>query len=322
MTQELVTVSTPPDLEGIKALVLDSVISPHSRRAYDKALSDFLAWYAADGGNAGLSKALIQRYRVLLDENGLAPSTQNVRLTAIRRLAAEAADNGLLAPELAAGISRVHGAKQQGVRTGTWLTLEQAQWLIGAPEPTALKGIRDRALLSVLIGCGLRRSEASALCFEHIQQRDGRWVLVDLIGKGGRVRSVPMPLWAKLGIDQWTAAAGLTEGHVFRSMNNRHQVMPDVLLPQNILEVVKKYGAEIGLPALAPHDLRRTFAKLAHKGMAALEQIQLSLGHASIQTTERYLGVRQDLVDAPCDRLGIQTPVLPNSGPAPSFVHL
>ena len=71
-------------------------------------------------------------------------------------------------------------------------------------------------------------------------------------------------------------------------------------------ESVLKYRKRIGVPHLAPHDLCRTFAKLAHKGRAALEQIQLSLGHASIVTTERYLGVRQDLHDAPCDRLGIR----------------
>ena len=75
---------------------------------------------------------------------------------------------------------------------------------------------------------------------------------------------------------------------------------------QSIFETVKQYAANIGLPNIAPHDLRRTFAKLAHRGRAALEQIQLSLGHASIQTTERYLGIRQDLTDAPCDRLGLK----------------
>lgn len=75
-----------------------------------------------------------------------------------------------------------------------------------------------------------------------------------------------------------------------------------------LMEAVAMYGKKIGVPKLAPHDLRRTFAKLAHKGRAAMEQIQLSLGHASIVTTERYLGVRQDLQDAPCDRLGIRVP--------------
>ena len=73
--------------------------------------------------------------------------------------------------------------------------------------------------------------------------------------------------------------------------------------------MVQHFGSGIGVPKLAPHDLRRTFAKLAHKGKSGLEQIQLSLGHASIMTTERYLGVRQDLTDAPCDHLGLTVEV-------------
>jgi integrase/recombinase XerD len=100
--------------------------------------------------------------------------------------------------------------------------------------------------------------------------------------------------------------SGLQRGRVFRPVNKGDNLVGDSMTAQSIFETVKKYAAEIGLKEIAPHDLRRTFAKLAHKGRAALEQIQLSLGHASIQTTERYLGVRQDLTDAPCDRLGLK----------------
>lgn len=293
-------------LDRIKALVLDSVPSPHSRRAYDKALTDFLTWYASTAAGEGFTKTVVQRYARSLEENGLAASSINVRLTPVRRLAAEAADNGLLDPAVAAGIARVKGAKQQGTRTGNWLTVPQAERLINAPDLSTLKGKRDRALLAVLIGCGVRRSEASELTFERIQQRDGRWVIVDLYGKGNRVRTVPMPAWTKTALDAWGEASGLSEGRVFRPMNNRHEITGEVLLPQNIMEMVVRYGERIGVGKIAPHDLRRTFAKLAHKGRAALEQIQLSLGHASIQTTERYLGVRQDLQDAPCDHLGLK----------------
>jgi site-specific recombinase XerD len=307
MTHDLVPFTAPPpDLDRIKALVLNSVTSPHSRRAYDRALSDFLTWYAAEGASQGFTKATVQRYARQLEVQGLAASTINVRLTTVRRLAAEAADNGLLAPELAAGIARVRGAKQQGARTGNWLTVDQAERLIHSPNTATLIGKRDRALLAVLIGCGLRRSEASDVTFGHVQQRDGRWAIVDLHGKGNRVRTVPMPSWTKVAVDKWADAAALTIGRVFRPMNNRHALTGEVLLPQNIMDAVMRYGKRIGVPKLAPHDLRRTFAKLAHKGRAALEQIQLSLGHASIVTTERYLGVRQDLQDAPCDRLGLR----------------
>jgi site-specific recombinase XerD len=83
-------------------------------------------------------------------------------------------------------------------------------------------------------------------------------------------------------------------------------VSGDWMSAQAVADVVREYAAQCGLGDLAAHDLRRTFAKLAHKGGAGLDQIQLSLGHASIKTTERYLGVEQNLTDAPCDHLGLR----------------
>jgi integrase len=178
-------------------------------------------------------------------------------------------------------------------------------WL-NAPETSTLKGLRDRALLAVLIGCGLRRSEAASLTFDHVQQRDGRWVLVDLIGKRDKIRSVPMPNWTKAAIDAWSRASGVVEGLVFRAVNKGDRVKGDGITPQAIRNIVADYAGKLEHARIAPHDLRRTFAKLAYKGGAALDQIQLSLGHESIQTTEDYLGVEQDLTDAPCDHLGLR----------------
>jgi site-specific recombinase XerD len=296
----------PDAIERLTALVFDSVNSPESKRAYSKGMSDFMSWYKTTAPGTGFTKATVQAYRAHLVGLGLAASTINVRLSAIRRLAAEAADNGLMAPELAAGIGRVKGVKREGIRTGNWLTVHQAEKLINTPDTDTLKGKRDRALLAILIGCGLRRKETAVLTLEHVQQRDARWVVVDMTGKGGRVRTVPMPSWTKVAIDEWTTTAGFSAGRIFRPVNKGDRLCGDTMTAQSIFETVKKYASEIGLTQIAPHDLRRTFAKLAHKGRAALEQIQLSLGHASIQTTERYLGVRQDLTDAPCDRLGLK----------------
>ncbi|MBS1826209.1 MAG: tyrosine-type recombinase/integrase [Acidobacteria bacterium] len=300
---------SPDAIARLKALLLDSVNSPESKRAYGRAIEDFLDWYRRESPGTGFTKATVQSYRVHLLSAGRSASTVNVRMSAIRRLAAEAADNGLMAPELASGVGRVKGVKREGVRTGNWLTVGQAEELVNAPDPDTLKGKRDRALLAILIGCGLRREEAATLTLEHIQQRDARWVIVDMKGKGGRVRTVPMPSWSKAAMDVWTAAAGFTSGRVFRPVNKGDRLSGGQMTAQSIFETVKKYAAEIGVANIAPHDLRRTFAKLAHRGRAALEQIQLSLGHASVQTTERYLGVRQDLTDAPCDRLGLHLTV-------------
>jgi site-specific recombinase XerD len=295
--------------ERIKRLVLDTLPSPESKRAYGQALDDCFRWCEA-AGVGEFTKAAVNAYKASLEERKLSPSTINQRLSAIRKLALEAADNGLVPAHVAAAISRVKGAKQAGVRTGHWLTREQAEDLISAPNATTIQGKRDRALLAVLIGCGLRRREAAALTIEHIQLRDARWVIVDLIGKGGRVRSVPMPSWAKSAIDSWIEAGEITSGLVLRSLTKGRRVSATKITPRGIFAEVQRFGGEIGVPKLAPHDLRSTFAKLAHKGKAGLEQIQLSLGHASLMTTERFLGVRQDLTDAPCDHLGLTVEVL------------
>jgi site-specific recombinase XerD len=303
-----VTLSQPaPDpIDRLKSLVLDSVTSQESKRAYSKGITDFMKWHQRATPGTSFTKSTVQAHKSHLVALGLAASTINVRMTAIRRLAAEAADNGLMDATLASGIGRVKGIKKEGVRTGNWLTIQQAEQLLNAPNIATLKGKRDRALLAVLIGCGLRREETAMLTLEHIQQRDARWVVVDMRGKGGRVRTVPMPSWAKVAIDEWLAAAGFASGRLFRPVNKGRRLAGDSMTAQSIFEAVKKYAVQIGVKEIAPHDLRRTFAKLAHKGHAALEQIQLSLGHSSIQTTERYLGVRQDLTDAPCDRLGLK----------------
>ncbi len=286
-------------------MVLDGLPSEHSRRAYGRALSDFFHWHRG-AGRPQLNKAVVQRYAAELREAGVSASSVNQRLSAIRKLAAEAADNGALDSQIASGIRAVKGARQEGRRTGNWLTREEAQAWLGAPDKRTMRGRRDRALLAVLIGCGLRRSEAAGLTFEHVRQRDGRWVLVDLIGKRDKIRSVPMPNWAKAAIDEWSKASGVSEGLVFRAVNKGDRVVGGGITPQAIYNVVVGYAEELKKKGVAPHDLRRTFAKLAHKGGAAVDQIQLSLGHESIQTTEEYLGVEQDLTDAPCDHLGLR----------------
>ena len=294
----------PAALARLKSLVLDSVRSAHTRRAYDRVLSEFLAWYVMTGAHS-FTKATVQSYRAEIETRGLSASAVNVQLAAIRKLAAEAADNGLLAPEIAAGIAKVPGARSEGPRAGNWLTRDQASRLLALPDIGTLKGKRDRAMLGLLVGCGLRREELVQLTVEEVQLREARWVIVDLLGKGRRRRTVPVPRWAKAWIDDWVTAAGVTSGRVFRAINKGGRVWGDGLTANIIWSVVQIYAAEIGVPRLAPHDLRRTCAKLCRAAGGDLEQIQLLLGHASIATTERYLGSRLDLVEAVNDELGL-----------------
>ena len=192
--------------------------------------------------------------------------------------------------------------KAEGTRTGNWLTLKEAQTLIRKPDASTLKGLRDRAILAVLIGCGLRRAELANLTFDHIQLRENRWVLLDLRGKRNKTRTVPMPSWAKQAIDEWAQAAGIDEGLVLRPVNKGDNLAGDSISPKAVNDAVALYSPE----GIAAHDLRRTHAKLAYQGGAALDQIQLTLGHASIATTERYLGVELDLHNSPSDHIKLR----------------
>lgn len=303
MDNQIITIEKT-EFEQVKRLATDSLTSDKSRVMYDKALTDFLTWYQSNQ-KRGLTKAVVSEYKTYLQSIKYAPSTINQRLSAIRRLAVEASDNGLMDGQIANGITRVKGVKSSGVRVGNWLSKEQAQVLINTPDITTLKGLRDRAILSVMLGGGLRRSEVANLTFGHIQQREGRWVIVDLVGKGNRVRTVPIPSWAKQAIDEWSRSANISDGRVFRSINKGDNLSGDSMTSQAIQDVVKFYSDKCNYQ-LSAHDLRRTFAKLARKGGADVMQIQLTLGHATMATTERYLGEKQDLTSAPCDVVGLR----------------
>jgi site-specific recombinase XerD len=206
-----------PDLDQAKGAVLSSLRLQESQRGYKHSIDEFIAWYCSEP-RLSFNKTVVTRYRIHLETRQPAPGTVNVRLAAVRRLAYEAADSGLLSPELAAGIRRVKGAHKLGVRLGNWLTAEEARRLWQSPGSETLKGKRDRALLAVLLGCGLRRRELAELTLYLPQRREDHWAIVDLVGKGGHIRTVPVPEWVKQTLADWLLAAGIVTGRVFRGV--------------------------------------------------------------------------------------------------------
>jgi len=283
-----------PDLDHCKRAVLNSLGSPASRRVYEYAIDQFIAWYCSEPRLA-FNRIVVVRYRMYLESRRLAANTINQQLAAVRRLAYEAADAGLLSPELAAGISRVKGVKQLGFRSGNWLSAEQSSEVLKRADGETMRAKRDYAMLAMLFGCGFRRSELVGLQLDVIQKRHGHWAVVDLIGKGGHIRTVPIPSWVKAALDQWMMAAKITEGRIFRAVARTGKVWGRGISQNVVWYVVRGCCERTGLEHIAPHDLRRTCAKLCHDSGGELEQIQFLLGHASVQTTERYLGCKQNL---------------------------
>ena len=283
-----------PDLDHSKMAVLNSLTSPGSRRVYQFAINQFITWYCSEPRLA-FNRIVVVRYRMYLESRRLAANTINQQLAAVRRLAHEAADAGLLSPDLAAGISRVKGVKQLGQRSGNWLSLEQSSEVLSRARGDLMREKRDYAMLALLFGCGLRRSELVGLEMSDVQKRQEHWAIVDLIGKGGHIRTVPIPEWAKRALDEWTVAAGIRDGKIFRRVSRTGKVWGKAISQNVVWYVVKGCCEKAGLERIAPHDLRRTCAKLCHSSGGEIEQIQFLLGHASVQTTERYLGCKQNL---------------------------
>ena len=254
-----------PDLEYAKSAVLNSLSCPDAQRGYRHAIDEFVEWYCSEP-RLSFSKAVVLRYRMHLESRQLAPGTINLRLGAVRRLAYEAADSGLLSADLAAGIRRVKGVKKLGVRIGNWLTPEQGQALWQAPDDQRLKGKRDRAMLAVLLACGLRRHEVAELTFKHLQQREEHWAIVDLIGKGGHIRTIPVPEWVRRELDIWFAAAGIQSGKLFRRVSTAGKPWGDGVTEKVVWHVVKSRSSPE--KSASPSSHRMTSAELAH-GSAA-----------------------------------------------------
>ena len=267
-----------PDLDYAKRSVWNTLGSPASRRAYEFGIDDFVTGYCSEPRLA-FSRTVVLRYRLELESRRLAPSSINLRLAAVRRLAYEAADTGLLSPGLAAGIRRVKGAKRVGVRLGNWLTAEHSRALLRAPDAQRLKGRRDRAMLALMLGCGLRRGEVGELRIDPLQHREDHRAIADLLGKAAHIRTVPVPDWVKSAVGEWVASAAITEGRLFRCVSRKESVWGTGITEKVIWHVVKA---------------------------AAATAIQFLLGHVSVETTERYMGCKQRLRGAVNDHIGLE----------------
>ncbi|MGO8789970.1 MAG: tyrosine-type recombinase/integrase [Terriglobia bacterium] len=218
-----------PDLDQAKAAVLGCLRSREAERGYRHSINEFITWHCSEP-RLSFNKTVVTRYRIHLESRQLAPGTINVRLAAVRLLA----------------------------------YAEEARRLWQSPGSQTLKGKRDRALLAVLLGCGPRRRELAELTLDLLQRREDHWAIVDLVGKGGHIRTVPVPDWVKETLDDWLLAAGIVTGRVFRCVCRAGKTWGNGMTERVVWHVVKEYAGKLNLTRLAPHDLRRSCARLCH----------------------------------------------------------
>jgi site-specific recombinase XerD len=303
--------TAPNNTEQVTALIkiVNQRRSPGTQQKYKERLMGFFNWLSIRNLNT-IDTETLTEYVEHLAARKLSASTINGHLVAVRALVRQAAKFGLVDERTAERVASVESVTEKGVRAGNWLSKAEAQALLDACDTSTLKGKRDLAILGVLLFCGLRRAELAALTVGHLQQREGHNVIADMLGKGGRVRTVKVPVSLKAVIDIWLTASQRTlnnDSLVFVAMRKGdHVAEGETISTQALYKLTKEYGALIGHPELAPHDIRRTFAKLANRGGAALQDISMTLGHASLVTTQRYLGLDLNLESGAPDRVGLK----------------
>lgn len=276
--------------------------APATQVAYRHAILTFIAWAKLTG--AGFDRASVKSYIQALLDQDYAPATINLHLTAIRQLAKELRYSAVIDPNTADSIMQVDGIEHSGRRLGHWLSSEQVAAIKSVPNRKTVRGTQEYLVLALLLGCALRRSEAANLQVEQITSLSDVWIIKDIKGKKGRVRSVPISSWVLHAIMDWQYMSKVVSGPLLRGVSRGGGILTPAcagangkgpgITPQAIYYIVKKLAKEIDLPDLGPHSLRRTWARAAYKQDSPLDQIKYILGHASIMTTEIYLGL-QDL---------------------------
>jgi len=204
---------------------------------------------------------------------------------------------GILRIEAIQGAIKVE--KSDGKKSHTWLSQAQVKKLVAACGD-GIVGQRDRVVIGLLVGAGLRRQEAANLRFEHIKYEPVKGkmrAVLNVKGKGGKWRRIPVSDKLADALDKWQAICG--DGYICRALG-RNQELGECLSTVGIFEIVRKVGKRIGFDGgkfdlLAAHDLRRTYAQLGHEAGVPITQLKELLGHESIETTMKYLNLALDL---------------------------
>ena len=299
--------SSSEEFGPLVEMVVASVAAPSTKERYGRKLRLFFEWWRGAGGRAAFSRQLVHTYMEQLRGAGAPGYDIGHSLTAIKKLAREAAYAGFVDAVTLDSILHVPAPPVFGTHLGQWLTAEEVQQLMALPNQATLVGKRDVVIFGLMLYCGLRREEVLRISFAHIKIIDGRPAIVNLTGKGNKVRSIPMPAWLFKAIQAWVDAAGLTDGRLIRQLRGHNPTAPTgpSISKQCLWELVKRYARKLGKPDLSPHDMRRTFGRLARKAGIELDQIQQSYGHANLITTQRYIGGTLDFQNAACDALPV-----------------
>lgn len=288
---EIVTthqISTRPIItDDCLTVVINQLKSEHSKESYSKNARLFSGWLTAESRIFDTDSVIA--YIAMMQAGNAKPATINNRLATIRAIAKVAKRKKLMSADEAENIQEIKSIKTQANENAVWLEKPQISTIFDhlATKPTN-KNKRDACLFALAIATGLRRDEL--LNLDWSQVRLGRKVfLTNVKTKGDKKRKVIVQKWAVKHLKAWGDVTG-RDGALFVGFKSRkgERFTEKRINQVAFSKIVKRLGKIVGIK-LAPHDLRRTHAAMMYDAGKTPRQIQQSLGHASVVTTERYL---------------------------------
>jgi len=288
--------------------VIDSVmkdIELSSRPSYKEAIEQFIGFCVSQGNLPFRNPhSLFVSYKDYLRDS-YRPSTANKKLSAVRKLIKFAAAAGYVTYPQFAAIENTTNLNDLGGEFRTWLEEDQAQSFFAAPDSSTCIGKRDKVAILFMLVLGLRRAEAVSIRWNQIIQQGEFWLVKDIKGKGGRVRSVKIPTqYMEVLYDYSEACAGADpEGYILVHID-RHGNHYEALTPRAIGKIVDKYAQQLDY-RITPHGLRRTCATLAYRNGADMDMVRQMLGHSTEVTTRHYLKDSLYLENAATDYVGV-----------------
>ena len=292
-----ITTIQPTKNDIVRLIEANPKLQPSTKAQYVKAITKYL-----DSGNHLTDADALAAYA-----QGLSKSSRAFLKAAIRlwgnevALKAKAGATPANIGAVQATVYRIDALNEaikveasKGNKAHVWLTQAEVKQLV-ATCMDSTQGKRDRVVLGLLVGAGLRREELANLTFEDVilQPMGNRFrTVLNVKGKGAKDRVVPISDALAGLLDSWRGLVGA--GRVARSIS-KGGAIGDSLSAVGVFHVVSNAGQAIGKPELAPHDLRRTYAQLGYEAGVPITQVSKLLGHSSVATTQRYLNLELDL---------------------------
>ena len=282
--------AVPPELEWFQ-----NIPNARTRAAYKLDLQDFMAFIGIERPEDFrlVTRAHVIAWRDDFTRRALSPATVRRKLSALSSLYQYLCEHNAVPLNPVKGVQRPKANHNEG--TTPALSDEHARALLKAPPEHTLKGLRDRAILSVLLFHGIRRAELCTLKVRDYQRREGI-MHFHIMGKGEKVRFVPVALHTQRLLHEYLEVAGHQEeleGSLFRAVSNNTRKHRKALSPTAVYqEIVKRYGQEVGITVdvhgFCVHSLRATAATNALAHNADIAKVQEWLGHANVSTTRMY----------------------------------